>query len=267
MIALAPITLLLLLAEPEAAPKPVPPPAAPTDAPSAASGDRDRASTAIEAARSAVSHASGSRQKQASDRLREAEALFASARYAEANQAADAAWQLVKEGSEQGAKFSVEVADSGRTVVSAHAGHTVRVDAQGVTRRMGPGQVVTVEKGSAPSEPETPPGPPVLVSPSENQKLTVKPKEKVTLSWKATPGAKGYEVEVVPAQAQGPGQGEVTVRVTKPEAKLALRQGRYLWTVRSLGEVTRSEPAQARTFELEAGPDPLRLEVKGTGWK
>lgn len=265
MIALTPVALLLLLAEPEAAPKPAP--AAPEAAPSPARGDRNRASTAIEAARSAVSHASGSRQKQASDRLREAEALFASARYAEANQAADAAWQLVKEGSEQGAKFSVEVADSGRTVVSAHAGHTVRVEAQGVTRRMGPGQVVAVEKGSAPSEPETPPGPPVLVSPSENQKLTVKPKEKVTLAWKPTPGAKGYEVEVVPAQAQGPGQGEVTVRVTKPEAKLALQKGRYLWTVRSLGEVTRSEPAQARAFELEAGPDPLRLEVKGTGWK
>ncbi len=235
--------------------------------------DRDKALNAIAAARSAVIHSTAPRQKEASEKLRQAEALFAMARYADANQEADGAWRLVREGAPQETRFSVEVHEkTGRTVVSAKTGHAVRVQAEGVTQPVGPGQVVVVEKGQAPSEPETPPVPPVLIWPPEQAKLKVKASPKglgpVTLSWKPVSGARGYEVEVNPAPEQSTSTGIITLTVAKAEAQLPLLpEGRYVWAVRSLGKVTRSERSQARSLELAPAPDALRLEVKGTEWK
>ena len=83
----------------------------------------------------------------------------------------------------------------------------------------------------------------------------------MTLTWKAVPGAKAYDVEVVGAQGE-----PIVLTVQRPEATIAaLAQGSYRWTVRTVGGAVRSEPSPKWTFDVSA--DPLKLDVRKTGWK
>jgi len=243
--------------------------------------DRALALSALVAARNAVEQADRkvARREEAAARLKEAEASFQTAHYADAAQAADSAWQLVSGGASQRQAFSVDVSDGGDTTVIVHSGRPVGVESEGVTRPVSPGQTLRVEKGQPPPQP-TPsvpapsvpaPSAPVLASPrptapAHKKRLTLPPSNgllgPVTLTWSAVEGATGYEVEVLPANKGEP----VRMNVNTAQAKLpALPPGSYRWTVRAVGKDAKSEASTARHFELVDGS--LKLEVKGSQWK
>jgi LysM repeat protein len=232
--------------------------------------DRGLALSALAAARNAVAQAGteAAQRAEASRRLLEAESLFHGARYGEAAKVADAAWQLVSASAAQPTRFAVEVAEDGRTRVSARTGQPVRVEGDGVTRPVYSGQSVTVEKGKPPTFAELPPAAPVPLAPADNRKLRFRPSPNglgpVAISWQAVAGAQAYEVEVVAAAGKS---DPLILKVDRAEAKLPpLAAGRYTWSVRALGtEGLRSAASPSRAFEL--APDALKLEVKGKGFQ
>lgn len=231
--------------------------------------DRAQAISALQAARNAVGQASTpTKREEALAQLGKAERLLARARYAEAAQAADKAWELLTGSPRPSTRFTLEVERSGRTQVTAHSGHPVRVEAEGVTRSVYPGQVASVEKGAPPGQPEAPPEAPALLAPLDGAKLKARGGTKgtqVTLSWRPVEGTRVYEVELVPEGS--PNAEPITLTVSRTEAKPSLADGSYRWAVRALGESTRSAASASRTFQLIPAPEELRLEVKGTKWQ
>ncbi|XXF76397.1 LysM peptidoglycan-binding domain-containing protein [Myxococcaceae bacterium GXIMD 01537] len=232
--------------------------------------DRALALSALETARNAVAQAerAGKRPQEAAAKLKEAEGYFLSAHYAEAARAADRAWKLVSAGSPQPTAFAVEVSEQGDTQVIGISGAPVRVEAEGTTRAVGPGETVRVKKGEPPPPP-APAAPPLTAprptAPSHEQKLTLQPVKgrlgPVLLAWEAVAGAQAYEVEVRP-----PAGEPLRLSVIAAQAQLAaLSPGRYRWTVRALKQDARSEASVERLFELVDGS--LKLEVKGSKWK
>jgi hypothetical protein len=83
----------------------------------------------------------------------------------------------------------------------------------------------------------------------------------VTLTWTAVAGAKGYEVEVVPAEGQ-----PLRSTVTTAQWKLPmLPAGRYRWTVRAVTDSQKSSASSERLFELIE--DKVSLQVGNTKWQ
>ncbi|MFL5321403.1 MAG: LysM peptidoglycan-binding domain-containing protein [Myxococcaceae bacterium] len=235
--------------------------------------DPQVAQGAINAARNAIEQSGAKDKRQvATAKLKEAEALYASQKYADAAKAADAAWQLVSNGAQGPTHFEVEVSENGKTKVTSKLGQPVRVEAEGVVRPVYVGQVVTVAKGEKPKAEivTPPPGTPELVTPAPDEKLRFKASEKllgpVKLSWRPVRNARGYEVEVRPVEIDGQME-PLSLTVDKTVAKLPkLAAGRYVWTVRAVSsDGTRGEVTQARGFELAR--DGVKIEVTGTTWK
>ena len=234
------------------------------------------------AARHAVEQAGADapRGADATAQLKLAEDAFRAARYDDAARKADAAWQLVSKDARQNTRFTVDVADDGKTTVSARSGQPVRVEAQGISQPVYAGQTATVEKGQGPAvqppgaptdlsstleqPPKATPTPltaPVLLSPKDAVLLTLKPGPQgmgpVKLSWKAVPAASSYQVEVT-ADAGGAPQ---ILRATGAEVRLAaLPAGKYHWSVKALGAAGQAAESARRWFELK--PAPLKLQVK-----
>jgi LysM repeat protein len=237
--------------------------------------DRALALSALSAARTAVDQAGpvARNRAEAGTKLELAETLFKSARYSEAAKAADAVWQLVSTSAGQPTRFAVEVADSGRTTVTARSGQPVRVEAQGVTEAVYAGHSVNVEKGQSPqgegTEPaaEPPPNAPAPVSPLDAAQLRFKPTAKglgpIRVAWTPVSGASSYEVELFPAGDAKP----IVLVASRNEARLPLlAAGRYRWAVRAVnGSGVRSVPSAERTFELT--DEELKLDVKTNTWK
>jgi hypothetical protein len=131
---------------------------------------------------------------------------------------------------------------------------------------------VTVEKGQAPTRAALPLAAPQLLQPAHAKRLSFAPQTggakgaapklgPVQLSWREVPGARGYEVEVVP-----PSGAALRLSVDGTRARLPpLTPGLYRWNVRALGPSTPGEASPSREFELAASS--LKLEVKGTSWK
>lgn len=246
--------------------------------------DRNVAAAAVAAARNAVDQAGkdSEHREQAAAQLAQAEALLAAGQYREAAAAADNAWRLVSGKSSEKTKFTVEVSADGKTEVRATSGQTVRVEAQGVTEPLHPGETVVVARGEPPrrappsvakAEPppakvESAPKPlaaPQPVAPSDKDTVVAKAQKSgvgpVLLKWKPVTGAVAYEVEVTPATGKS-----LQLRVKSAQARIReLPEGSYAWTVRAVDGAARSEQSPKRTFELRS--DGLKLEVKGTDWK
>jgi hypothetical protein len=234
--------------------------------------ERALAHKALETARTLVAQAKDAGPRpQAEARLKEAEAHFRAARYAQASESANAAGKLVATpASPQPSTFSVEVAeDGGTTKVTVTQGPPVRLVAEGVSRPVAKGESVSVERGQPP-----PPPPLALVAPRPAQpedgvQLKLRPDKQgrlgpVKLAWAAVPGAERYEVEVMNDEGASALAQPVTLAAT--EARLpALPAGRYRWTVRAVGASSRSEASPARRFELVV--DKLKLEVQTGKWQ
>lgn len=236
----------------------------------APSDDAQVAQGAINAAKNAIEQSSAKdKRESATAKLKEAESLYAQAKYAEAAKAADNAWQLVSEGSHQPTSFEVEVGPTGKTKVTSKKGQPIRVDGDGIVRPVYAGQVVVVEKGHPPKLDEGPLSPPEPLTPAPDEKVKFKASAKllgpVKLSWKAVPNARHYEVQVRPLETGA--QQPITLKVEKPLARLpALATGRYVWTVRAANaEGVLSDPAVERGFEVVR--DGVKIEVQGTTWK
>lgn len=232
--------------------------------------ERDAAARTLQAARATVSQAKEvpePKRQEAQAKLKEAEALFTQARYAEAQKAADAAWQIVSEGKSKDTRFSVDVSrDGGTTKVTSAAGAPVRVEAQGESQAVFPGQTVVVEKGKPPPPPEEPLRAPTLVSPQDREKLARRAARNgvgpVVLAWEPVSGALQYEVVVTTDK----GAEVVKQTVPKPELTVqALKEGHYQWLVRAVSDGRKSDPSSARSFELLRD---LKLSAKQpTTWK
>src|SRR5262249_35908686 len=78
-----------------------------------------------------------------------AEQLFQSAKYEESAAAADAAWRLLSGAGAQSTRFAVQVTE-GQTKVTSRAGRPVRVEREGLSRAVHPGQALTVTAESFP---------------------------------------------------------------------------------------------------------------------
>jgi hypothetical protein len=126
-----------------------------------------------------------------------------------------------------------------------------------------------VEKGQAPTRAALPLAAPQLLQPSHAKRLTFAAPEKqaapklgpVTLAWSEVPGARGYEVEVVP-----PAGSALRLAVDGTRTRLPpLAPGLYRWNVRALGPSIPGEASASREFELAVSG--LKLEVKGSSWK
>jgi len=232
---------------------------------------RARALSAIAAARNAVKQAGSTTQQreEASASLVKAEELVQAAQYDEAAAAADSAWRLVAAGAPENTRFAVEVKPDGHTQVSSRSGQPVRVEREGLTRPVYPGQTLGVSKGQPLASPQGLLSPPVLSAPADLVRLRLKATEKglgpVILSWQSVPGAAHYQVEV--SSADRSAEKSTVLNVEKSEARISsLQAGRYTWSVRALGAGgEQSDRSPQRTFEL--APDVLKLEVKGTNWK
>lgn len=218
--------------------------------------DRALAVSALAAARNAVDQADSTaeRREEAILRLKEAEAHFRSARYAEAAKAADGAWQLVSASAREPTRFAIRVEENGKTEVTARSGQPVRVEAQGAAQRVYAGQLVKVAKGERPSAPELVLAAPSPVGPADQARL-----KEVVLSWKAVSGAKAYQVDLTGPKPQ-------SLKVERARVRLAsLPPGRYEWTVRAVSGGGASEPSARRSFEVVERE--LKLEVGKTKWK
>jgi hypothetical protein len=234
--------------------------------------ERGRALRALVAARNAVSQAGGTAPKrnEAAATLKEAEQLFLSAKYADAAKAADRSWRLVSATAQENTRFAIEVATDGGTKVSSHTGQPVRVEREGTTRPVFPGQSLAFPKQENGTEVLASLSTPELVAPGDLDHLRFKPTDKglgpVTLSWQPVPGAASYEVRVAPADKPA-SEHALSLKVEKSEAGLPpLPTGKYAWSVRAVGRLGESsERSPPRRFELS--PESLKLDVRGTSWK
>ncbi|MBZ4370535.1 peptidoglycan-binding protein LysM [Corallococcus sp. AS-1-6] len=230
---------------------------------------------ALEMSRAAVKAApDDARRREAESRLKDAEAHFQAARYADALHKADEAWALLNP--PQPSNFTVEVDhDGGTTTVTHRQGPPVTVEAQHATRVLARGESVRVQQGTVLPEP---PGAPQPTQPADKARLTLKPAAgaggggllgPVTLAWNPVAGATRYEVEVV---AEGVEEGAApapvrTVLAARQWTLPALPAGRYRWTVTAVSpEQGRSLPSQTRRFELAADSLELNVKVKD-GWQ
>jgi LysM repeat protein len=234
--------------------------------------ERDLALSAIASAKSAVHQArAGAARTEASGRLAEAEHLLSAGHYAEAAAQADGAWKLVSQRPEDPSHFAIQVADDGTTRVHVDSGIPVRVEAEGRTRAVSPGETVLVRRGEAPGMPtglssvpaESQLEAPLLLSPAPNLHLSLDPQGKgvgpLRLTWRAVAGARGYLVEL-----KGP--SPQTVRTPRPEASFpTVLTGKYRWSVRALGAEGALGPAAERALDVSAGN--IKLEVQPPDWK
>ena len=233
--------------------------------------ERELALSAISSARSAVQQAKpGAARTEAAERTTEAERLLSAGKYAEAAAQADSAWKLLSQRAEDPSRFAIEVAPDGTTRVHVDSGIPVRVEAEGRTRAVSPGETVLVHKGEAPGIPTgqlaAPTGSleaPVLLAPAAGQRLALDAKGKgvgpLRLSWRAVAGARGYLVELRGPSAQ-------TLRTTRAEANFpSVLTGGYRWSVRALGVEGELGPAAERPLELTNGN--IKLEVQPPDWK
>lgn len=231
--------------------------------------ERSRALSALAAARNAVNQTESPQREQASAGLKNAERLFRAARYGEAAAAADGAWRLVSSSAPENTRFAVEVDSEGHTEVSSLAGQPVRVEHEGVTRPVHPGQNLTVAKGEPLAPPHTLLNSPVPTAPSDFARLKLRPTDKglgpISVAWEPVAGASHYLVELLAVDPAG--EKRLTFKVDRAEARLPLLPaGRYVWSVRALGPMgSQSDRSPPRTFEL--APEALKLEVQGTQWK
>ena len=232
--------------------------------------DRARAQSVLETARNAVKHADAkaARREEAAAKLKEAEAHFQSARYEEAAQAADGAWKLLStSAASQPTAFTVAVDAKGSTTVTSHSGQPVRVDAEGITKSVGPNTSMRVDKGQPPPEPRPLLSVPLPTQPSDKLKLSVQPAKgglgPITLAWKAVEGAESYEVELVPVRGE-----KRVLTATTAQLKVALHAGAYRWRVRALAREARGEASPEHGFEVaEAPAKSIKLEVQPSKWK
>jgi LysM repeat protein len=234
--------------------------------------ERDLALSAIASAKSAVHQAKpGAARTEASARLADAEKLLGSAHYAEAAGQADGAWKLVSQRPEDASHFAIQVADDGTTRVHVDSGIPVRVEAEGRTRAVSPGETVLVRRGEAPEAPvavSNAPSPgaleaPELLAPAANLRLSLDPKGKgvgpLRLSWRPVEGARGYLVEL-----KGP--SPQALRTTRAEASFpSVLTGSYRWSVRALGVDGTLGPAAERG--LDVSTSNIKLEVQPPDWK
>ena len=231
--------------------------------------NRELAQRVLTTARNALAAADtqAARREEAAAKLKEAEAYFQGARYDEAAQAADGAWKLVAVPAPQPTAFTVNVTDKGITTVKSRSGQPVRVEAEGVTRPVHPGESVSVEKGQPPPPPRAPLGVPQPTSPADRLKLTVQPAKggpsPVTLTWKAVEGAEGYEVELVPSRGE-----KRTLQASANQLRVPLAAGVYRWSVRAVAREARSEASAEQGFEVAEVPaKPINLQVQPSKWK
>jgi LysM repeat protein len=229
--------------------------------------NRELAQRSLTTARNALAAADtqAARREEAAAKLKEAEAHFQGARYDDAAQAADGAWKLVA--ATQPTAFTVNVNDKGTTTVESRSGQPVRVEAEGVTRPVYPGESVRVEKGQPPTLPRAPLGVPQPTSPADRLKLTVQPAKggasPVTLAWKPVEGAEGYEVELVPVHGE-----KRTLQASANQVRVSLAAGAYRWSVRAVSREARSEASAEQGFEVaEAPAKPINLQVQPSKWK
>jgi hypothetical protein len=205
------------------------------------------------------------RREEASAKLKEAEAHFQAAHYESAAKAADSAWALLSPGAGQPSVFQVKVDDAGDTTVSVKSGPPVRVRAENKTQPVTTGQTVRVPKGQPPPAPEAVLTAPQPRAPNDGSRFKFVPVNgqlgPVTLTWNAVTGAKGYEVEVLPAEGEPLRR---TLNTTQWQLPL-LKAGRYRWTVRALTESQKSNASAERLFELTE--DRVTLEVGKSSWK
>jgi hypothetical protein len=240
-----------------------------------------RALGAAQAAVRAVDAVDAGSHPEALARLAEAEHHFRSARYEAAARAADAAWAGVS-GRGGPVRFRVAVdPDGGTTEVESLAGAPVRVEAQGRTQLVAPGEQTRVARGQPPATPSPvlpadaslrPSGPlpaPRLRAPAQAALLSLRPASggatlsPLTVRWEAVPGAEGYTVEVTSAAAPG---RTWTVQARGGQATLpALPPGSYRWRVWAVQAEGRGRPSPARPFTLQE--ERLELDVKGSSWQ
>jgi len=228
--------------------------------------ERARAQNALMAARNALnqSELQADGRAEAAESLGRAEQLFQSAKYEESAAAADAAWRLLSGSSARSTRFAVQVTD-GQTKVTSRSGRPVRVEREGLSRAVHPGEAFTITEEIFPG---AAPGIPELVSPPDLARLTTRPNPKgiggAALSWQPVAGATRYLVEIVPLES--PSAKPIALSVDKPAARVSLPVGKYAWSVRAVAEQGgKSNSSSRRSFELAV--EPLKLEVKETRWK
>jgi LysM repeat protein len=228
--------------------------------------ERARALSALVAARNALSQTDSNAAAlvEASANLKIAEQLFEQARYDESAVEADATWRLLSGSSQGSTRFVVQVVN-GDTQVTSKSGQPIRIESEGVTRRVQPGQALSIPRQGSPLGGGL--SSPGLTSPPDQARVPVRTAEKgtasVALAWQAVAGASRYSLEIAPLDGAGRG---TLLDVERPEARVSLPLGKYAWSVRAVsadGEY--SDASLRRTFEVWV--EPLRLEVKETHWK
>ncbi len=228
--------------------------------------ERARAQTALIAARNAIgqSDPDANGRAEAAASLARAEQLFQAAKYDQSAAAADATWRLLSGSNPQSTRFAVQVVD-GQTKVTSRSGRPIRVEREGLSRAIHPGQMLTITDQAFPG---AAPAAPALISPADLARVATRPTEKgmasVTLTWQSVTGAARYSVEIIPVE--GPSGKAIALSVDKSEARVSLPTGKYAWSVRAVAaEGGQSKPSSRRSFELSI--EPLKLEVKETHWK
>lgn len=172
---------------------------------------------------------------------------------------------------EQESRVGVAVLEDTSTVVAAYEGRARVTGSGGQALDLGRRQAVTADARGALSGRRAVPEPPQLEQPAANHLINLDRENRVSLGWRAVPGAVYYDLQVSRSRLFTPGTLEFeTNRRTANSATLSLLlPGTYHWRVAALtatGE--RSEWSPSRSFRvlrdtrmvelLDATPPPLQ---------
>lgn len=170
-------------------------------------------------------------------------------------------------------RVGVEVAEDSSTTIAAYTGRALVSSTAGQRVELSSRQAVRAAPGGGLGPRRPVPEPPALFSPASGHIVNLDETDRLSVAWRAVPGAPSYVLQVSRSRLfkAGTVDLETSPRTTTQASLRILLPGAYFWRVAALGEGgVRSEWSAARSFRASHGvrmeelidTTPPRLEVQ-----
>ena len=170
-------------------------------------------------------------------------------------------------------RVGVEVAEDSSTTIAAYTGRALVSSTTGQRVELSSRQAVRAAPGGGLGPRRPVPEPPALLTPASGHTVNLDETDRLTVTWRAVPGAPSYVLQVSRSRLfkAGTVDLETPPRSTTQASLRVLLPGSYFWRVAALGEGgVQSEWSAARFFRASHGvrmeelidTDPPRLEVQ-----